>query len=401
MSQEDRSFGLLEGHSYARLTTYRKSGEPVPIPVWFALFGGHVYVFTDVQSGTVKRIRNDPRVALAPSNFRGRPRGVEVGAEARVLNWAAGEVADRALREKYGWRYRLAQTVVRLLGLSARRVFLELRPVANGVRGAGSASSRPSRYSGITVHDRNPVKSYLQRRRLRDALTVLDGLDEGFAGRFLDFGGGSGELSKIIAGRFPQAEVVCYEPSPDLLEEARQNLSGFENVVLVPSLEKLEGARFRYVFCLEVFEHLPRRETVRAIRAINRLLTREGTAVVGVPNELFLPALFKGLFRMTQRYGEFDARPGNVLRAAVGRSPRRRPVKEIAPGFPYHFQHTGFDHRNLRSALSETFEVTRQYASPMGGELLGPEIYLILKKRGGASGRPTRRPNPGSAPSPG
>jgi SAM-dependent methyltransferase len=304
-----------------------------------------------------------------------------IRAEARILDGAEGEAADRALREKYGWRYRLAQAVVRLLGLSARRAFLELRPAEGGVRETGSAPGRPSHYSGITVHDRNPVKSYLQRRRLRDALSLLDDLDERFAGRFLDFGGGSGELTRIIAGRFPRAKVFCYEPSPDLLEEARQNLSGFENVVFVSSLEKVEGMRFRYVFCLEVFEHLPRRETARAIREINRLLVRGGTAVVGVPNELFLPALIKGLFRMTRRYGAFDARPGNVLKAVVGRPPKRRPVREITPGLPYHFHHTGFDHRRLRLKLSGTFEVERQFASPVGGELLGTEIYLVLKKR--------------------
>lgn len=380
MSGESCSFEHLEGHRYARLTTYRKSGEPVPIPVWFAVVryaDDRLYIFTDARSGKAKRIRNDPQVTLAPSTFRGRPRGEEVRAEARVLDRAEHEVADRALREKYGWRYRLALAVIRLLGLSARKAFLELRPV----KGREIEPAWPSRYSSITVHDRNPVKSYLQRRRLRDALSVLDDLGEDFAGRFLDFGGGSGELSRILAGRFPRAKVVCYEPSPDLLEEARQNLSGFKNVVFLPSLRRLKGRKFRYVFCLEVFEHLPRRETVRAIREIDRLLGREGTLVVGVPNELFVPALIKGLFRMTRRYGSFDARPGNVLRAVLGRPPKRRPVREITPGLPYHFHHTGFDHRRLRIKLSETFEIARQFASPIGGVLFGTEIYFVLRKR--------------------
>jgi hypothetical protein len=119
-----------------------------------------------------------------------------------------------------------------------------------------------------------------------------------------------------------------------------------------------------------------------------------------VPNELFLPALVKGLFRMTRRYGAFDARPANVLQATIGRPPGRRPVREITAGLPYHFHHTGFDHRELRRTLSETFEVERQFASPAGGELLGTEIYLILKKRGKPS-PPAGRPEPGSAPSPG
>ena len=246
-------------------------------------------------------------------------------------------------------------------------------------------SKRPVSYSDITVRAENPVKGYLQRRRLRDALSALGALDGRFAERVLDFGGGSGELAKIIAERFPRTEVFCYEPAPELLEEAKRNLSGLDNVTLVSSLEELEGLRFKYLFCLEVFEHLPPRQTTRTIREINRLLAGRGIAVVGVPNELFLPALYKGLFRMRSRYGAYDARFGNIFRAAIGRPPDRRPVREIAPGLPYHFHHVGFDYRKLRLKLSETFEVVRQFGSPIGSELLSSEIYLVLKKRGRAS----------------
>jgi SAM-dependent methyltransferase len=244
------------------------------------------------------------------------------------------------------------------------------------------------RYSDITVNAANPVKRYVQRRRLRDALSVLNGLDRRFAGKILDFGGGSGELTRLVAQRFPKAEIFCYEPAPHIFEEARENLAGLENVTLVPALEELKGIDFDYVFCLEVFEHLPPRQTRRTVRGIYRRLKGGGTLVVGVPNELFLPALIKGLFRMmTRRYDSFDARPANVLKAAVGRPPKRRPTREITPGFAYHFHHTGFDHRELRSTLSETFEVERQFASPFGGELLGTEVYMILKKRDGAARR--------------
>jgi uncharacterized protein len=132
MGEEVRPFEALEGHQYARLTTHRENGEPVPTPVWFALADGHVYVFTDLESGKVRRIRNDPRVTLVPSSFGGRPRGEETRAEARVLDPAGHARADRALREKYGWRYRTALAVVRLLGKSARQAFLELRPGSDG-----------------------------------------------------------------------------------------------------------------------------------------------------------------------------------------------------------------------------------------------------------------------------
>jgi SAM-dependent methyltransferase len=252
-----------------------------------------------------------------------------------------------------------------------------------------SSNGRRS-YSEITVRAKNPVKSYLQRRRLRDALSVLDDLGEHFPGKLLDFGAGNGELTRRIAERFPRAEVFCYEPVPGLFEEARQNLSGLDNVILVSSLEELKRLRFRYVFCLEVFEHLPPRQTVRAIRAIKRLLANRGIAVVGVPNELFLPALLKGLFRMRGRYGAYDARFGNVFRAAIGRPPGKRPMREIAPGLPYHFHHMGFDHRKLRLKLSETFEIVRQFGSPVGSELFSSEIYLVLKRPDDVASRSRR-----------
>lgn len=147
------------------------------------------------------------------------------------------------------------------------------------------------RYTGITVGDRNPLKRYLQRRRLRDAVSVLAHLDEDFSGDVLDFGGGSGELSKMLAARFPDARVFCYEPMPEIFEEAARNLAGLGSVTLISDRGELKGLRFGCVFCLEVFEHLPPRQTAKTIRAVDRLLKDGGVFVVGVPNEIFLPAL--------------------------------------------------------------------------------------------------------------
>ena len=237
------------------------------------------------------------------------------------------------------------------------------------------------RYTGITVGDRNPVKRYLQRRRLRDAVSVLAHSDGDFSGTILDFGGGSGELSKMLAARFPDARVFCYEPMPGIFEEARRNLAGLENIALVSDRVELKGLSFGCVFCLEVFEHLPPRQTARTVRVVDRLLEEDGLFVVGVPNEIFLPALVKGLFRMTRRYGAHDARPMNVLKAAIGRPPAQRPVRRISRGLPYHFHHLGFDHRRLRVLLRETFDPVREFGSPVNSEISGTEIYQVMKKR--------------------
>lgn len=61
------------------------------------------------------------------------------------------------------------------------------------------------------------------------------------------------------------------------------------------------------VFCLEVFEHLPSEETTDALRQIYDLLRPDGKLIIGVPVEVGVPALYKVIFRMSRKYGGFDA----------------------------------------------------------------------------------------------
>jgi SAM-dependent methyltransferase len=178
-------------------------------------------------------------------------------------------------------------------------------------------------YADITTRDPNPVKRWLQGRRFSDALKVLNGARLGDSLRVLDFGAGNGELVRQMV-RIAPIEAFVFEPTPSLMAEARQNLAGQDSVVFLHSLDSVEPGTFDYVFCLEVFEHLPEGEMVKAIAEIHRLLKADGVAVIGVPHEVFLPAMIKGLFRMSRRYGDFDARrPGNVLAALCGRPPRQ------------------------------------------------------------------------------
>lgn len=124
------SFELLEGYRYVRMLTYRRSGEAVPTTVWFALVDGRAYVFTGKQTGKAKRIRNNPRVRLTPSNLIGRPKvQSSVEAEARLMGKDEEDVADRAIGQKYGWQYRLYHFVLGRVAPQHEHVFLELRPV--------------------------------------------------------------------------------------------------------------------------------------------------------------------------------------------------------------------------------------------------------------------------------
>lgn len=70
---------------------------------------------------------------------------------------------------------------------------------------------------------------------------------------------------------------------------------------------ELKGTKSDLISCLEVFNHLPDRQTAKTVRIVDRLLADGGVFVVGVPNELFFPTLVKGVFRTTRRYGSHDA----------------------------------------------------------------------------------------------
>ncbi len=96
------------------LVTYRRSGEGVPTPVWVAKVGERLVFRSEADTAKVRRIRNDPRVRVAPCTLRGRPTGPPVEATARIVG-PRDEAAERALAAKYGWRRR-AYTRVAPLG---------------------------------------------------------------------------------------------------------------------------------------------------------------------------------------------------------------------------------------------------------------------------------------------
>ncbi|MBN8482488.1 MAG: class I SAM-dependent methyltransferase [Xanthomonadales bacterium] len=235
-------------------------------------------------------------------------------------------------------------------------------------------------YSAATFADRNPIKRWLQSRRLVTAMGQVDGAIE--APRILDFGAGNGELCKQLAMRFPRARLTCYEPAPFLMAQARQNLAQIVGVGFCTELASLDAGAFDLIFCLEVLEHLPPAETERVLDSFERLLDPHGMIVVGVPIETGLPAFYKGVFRMWRRFGAFDARIANVLRATAGSPPSPRPDSEIAPGLPFHHEHMGFDHRVLRRRLERRFALRNTVTSPfrLFGSWLNPEVNFVLCK---------------------
>jgi SAM-dependent methyltransferase len=236
-------------------------------------------------------------------------------------------------------------------------------------------------YADLTIEDRNPIKRWLHRRRLEDALTVLQGIRTTNSLKILDFGAGDGELVRQIKRKVP-CEAWVYEPTPALMAEARAKLSGVDRTTFAESLESVDDEQMDYVFCLEVFEHLPAVETRAAIATIHRLLKPGGAGLIGVPHEVFLPALAKGVFRMWRRYGDFDATPRNIIAAALGHPPKIRVTSALSREISYHFHHLGFDYRDLDIELRHMFVVRRRWFCPFAilGSVLNSEVYFQIEK---------------------
>jgi hypothetical protein len=91
----------LGAEKYISLETFRKNGQGVKTPVWFALHEGTLYVYTEADSWKVKRIRNNPRVRVAPCTIRGRVTGPWIDAEASFVEGAERRMADALLDRKY------------------------------------------------------------------------------------------------------------------------------------------------------------------------------------------------------------------------------------------------------------------------------------------------------------
>ncbi len=110
-------FAAFAGHRYLNLETFKKSGEGVKTPVWFAAeplarldsSDAKLYVYTIGVSGKVKRIRNNRRVRIAPCSLRGGVLGDWVDARAEIVTGAESEHGTQLLNKKYfPWKQLLA-----------------------------------------------------------------------------------------------------------------------------------------------------------------------------------------------------------------------------------------------------------------------------------------------------
>jgi len=103
------SLAPFAGQKYLNLETFKKNGTGVKTPVWFAedpsvSLGSNdakLYVYTIGVSGKVKRIRNNPRVKIAPCDMRGKVLGEWVEARAEIVTGEEDARGTELLKKKY------------------------------------------------------------------------------------------------------------------------------------------------------------------------------------------------------------------------------------------------------------------------------------------------------------
>ena len=122
----------LGAQKYVRLTTFRRTGEPVGSPVWIAPDGARLLVITSATTGKAKRLRHTGRVELVPCDQRGRVAdGATPYAASGALRTdpATVKLATDLVMAKYGLMgrlIRLVQSVMRRGSYDAAAVEITL-----------------------------------------------------------------------------------------------------------------------------------------------------------------------------------------------------------------------------------------------------------------------------------
>lgn len=158
MITQAHPFTPLKSASYLNLTTFRRSGEAVATPLWFAEHEGVLYAQTFPTAGKLKRIAHTTRVTVAPCTFNGKAQGSEIEAEARIVTDEQEILlAEAALALKYGLTRRIYFTILSMYGRLRRRTPSERTYIAI----EPATSTQPVSYTQNSSSPRNTSRAYI------------------------------------------------------------------------------------------------------------------------------------------------------------------------------------------------------------------------------------------------
>jgi uncharacterized protein len=137
---EKATFPDLSREQCIALSTFRKSGQAVTTPVWFAASYGTIYVETHGDAGKLKRLRHTPRVTLAACTYSGKVTGPAHEGYARILTEPAESAAAAVILEKKYGVMRSLYHFVRIAGRLLKRkahveeVYIAIEPATRSTR---------------------------------------------------------------------------------------------------------------------------------------------------------------------------------------------------------------------------------------------------------------------------
>jgi uncharacterized protein len=124
MTTGSTNFEALKNEKYISLVTFKRNGDRVATPLWFAADAGKLFAYTNLDSGKVKRIRNGAKVEVAPCTMKGVTTGAYVAGTATILDETQSSYVHGLLNRKYTWQKRLMElgsTIPHVLRIRRRK----------------------------------------------------------------------------------------------------------------------------------------------------------------------------------------------------------------------------------------------------------------------------------------
>jgi 2-polyprenyl-3-methyl-5-hydroxy-6-metoxy-1,4-benzoquinol methylase len=209
-------------------------------------------------------------------------------------------------------------------------------------------------YEQQTVDRRNPIARFTHRTRMRKSKRlVMRHLTP--SATLLDYGCGQGrflhDLATDIRDRQPQAQVslLGYDPFMN---------AKYEGYRVVSDVKEFDAESVDILTSLEVCEHLTDAELQEFIDLAVKVLTPKGRLLVSVPIEIGPAVLAKEISRSILHRRRLEMSVAELMKAAIfGVPPRRAENRKSS--------HRGFDWRNIRRILAESFHCELIEFSPL------------------------------------
>lgn len=170
----------------------------------------------------------------------------------------------------------------------------ETTPVMNDVEALNDRLAREHPINDY--YERSPLPIRLIEQKQLAIIREMIGQSSGL--RLAEIGSGGGH----VLGMFRNAKLTAIDVSQIYLDTARDNLAGYDVRFVKGEVDQLLNAgtlapkSFERIICTEVLEHTQDPNAV--LGAIASLLTKDGVAVITVPNDPLILRL-KGIVRVT------------------------------------------------------------------------------------------------------